>query len=86
MNIRKDDKFRTQEKVKLVCTEKSGGIKLAIDNLVQIWNHPCQGVDMQRHLHNTSWQDLKFEQCKNLAKINIADFCCLEQEKIAFDV
>ena len=36
VNIRKDDKFQTQEKVKLVCTEKSGGIKLAVDNLVQI--------------------------------------------------
>ena len=86
MNIRKDGKFRTQEKVKLVCTGKSGSIKSAVDNLVQIWNHPCQGVDMRRHLHNTSWQDLQFEQCKNLANINTADFCCLEQEKIAFDV
>ena len=57
MNIRKDGKFRTQEKVKLVCTGKSGSIKSAIDNLVQIWNHPCQGVDMRRHLHDASWQD-----------------------------
>ena len=86
VNIRRDGKFQTQEKLKLVCTEKSGSIKSAVDNLVQIWNHPCQGVDMRRHLHNTSWQDLQFERCKNLVNINTADFCCLEQEKIAFDV
>ena len=86
VNIRKDGKFRTQEKVRLVCTGKSGSIKSAVDNLVQIWNHPCQGVDMRRHLHNASWQDLQFERCKNLVNINTADFCCLEQEKIAFDV
>ena len=31
MNIRKDGKFQTQEKMKLVCTEKSVSIKLAVD-------------------------------------------------------
>ena len=60
VNIRKDGKFQIQEKLKLVCTEKSGSIKSAVDNLVQIWNQPCQGVDMRRHLHNASWQDLQF--------------------------
>ena len=74
VNIRKDGKFQTQEKLKLVCTEKSGSIKSAVDNLVQIWNQPCQGVDMRRHLHNASWQDLQFERCKNLVNINTADF------------
>ena len=36
VNIRKDGKFQTREKLKLVCTEKSGGIKSAIGNLVKI--------------------------------------------------
>ena len=36
VNIRKDGRFQTQEKVKLVCTEKNCSIKSAFDNLVQI--------------------------------------------------
>ena len=35
VKIRKGGRFQTQEKVKLVCTEKNGSIKSAIDNLVQ---------------------------------------------------
>ena len=31
VNIRKDGKFQTQEKLKLVCTEKSDSIKSAAD-------------------------------------------------------
>ena len=39
----------------------------AVDNLVEIRNHPCQGVDMQRHLLNASWQISNLKSVRSLS-------------------
>ena len=82
VNISKDGKFQTQEKLKLVCTEKSGRIKSAVDNLVQIWMHPCQVVDMRAIFTMPAGKICNLNDARILSTSTLLIFVVLNKRKL----
>ena len=90
VNIRKDGEFVVEEKKRLVLNAKQGTFRDALQSLVEMWEKPCQGIDMRNHLMNASWEDAQFEQCKKMITSSTAvvvydfarNFATLHQDEV----
>ena len=69
---------------KLVLNPKQGSFRDALQSLEDVWERPCQGIDMRSHLMNASWKNAQLELCKTAAVIYefARNFATLHQDEV----